>query len=590
MPFSIRRAGFLIPLFLTLAQAQAQTANLPVVSNTAELQALASTSAPAVLRLDAVPGAEAPPQVFVSSSSACPITGGDTGSQVPSSDGKCWIARHGTRGADVRQWGCTGNATADNSACMQAAIDAMQGGTLRISGGLFRVNSPLVSAGQIVIEGDSGGGGIYNSKCATGLRAGTSNVDLLTLRGAGSVVSRLCIDSASRTSTSGAAVVVPAGANSVRLEGNQINGICWAIDVTGGTDTQNAETVISNNTLTISSKSPSCGGIRVGARSTGARTVDLKLSNNAIFCNYRPGIGLLVLDSGGIISEGNVFSFNCGIGTKLFPGKGQAVIWSSFAGSVLGDTDTTSNLVIDTNSKTATLFGNRFSGAWASNPHNGAAVVIQNMAGTKNFSGIDMVHQTIYTRNNLPGVRIKSGTNIRVRDSTICSNGNSAGSAIIYEGDASNVSIQNNRIGQCDNYRGGTLATGITITTNQSNIGLVTGNNFTNTRTPIAWAPTGNADALSFIASDNLGIDNTFSRAIPAAAEITVPVNPIAMISGSGTISSIQPVYQARQITMIVQGIVDFVVGGNICNALTASSSQTVEGVYNSSVGCWLLR
>lgn len=67
----------------------AQTANLPVVQNTTALQALASTCAPAVLRLDAAADVGAPPQIFISTQAACSIAGGDVGTQVPSPDGKC---------------------------------------------------------------------------------------------------------------------------------------------------------------------------------------------------------------------------------------------------------------------------------------------------------------------------------------------------------------------------------------------------------------------------------------------------------------------------------------------------------------------
>ncbi|QND44629.1 hypothetical protein HB780_02245 (plasmid) [Rhizobium lusitanum] len=589
----MRATCFLSLIFLSPASVWAQTADLLVVQNTTALQAVASTFAPAVLRLDAATGVGAPPQIFISTPTACSITGGDVGSQVPSSDGKCWIARYGSNNADVRQWGCIGNASFDNSTCIQAAINAMQRKMLHIGGGLFLVNSSLVSAGQIIIEGDGGGKGIYDSGCLSGLRAGTANFDLLTLQGAGSVLQNLCFDSVSKTSTSGAAIAIPGGANSVRVEGNQINGICWGIDVSGnsgGAGAQNLETVIFANTLTISSNSPSCGGIRVGANSISARTVDLKLQNNVVYCNNQPGTGLLVLDSGGILAQGNVFSYNCGVGTKLFPGAGQVVQWSSFSGSALGDTDQASDLVIDTNSNTATLFGNRFAGAWASNVSGGAAILIQNTANSPNVTGIDMVQQTVYARPNLPGIDIKSGTNIRIKDSTICSSGTSSAAAIVYEGNASDVSIQNNRIGQCDNYAGGTLATGIRIATSSQNIGIVTGNNFIYTTTPIDWAPTNNSNAIKFIAADNLGVDDAFAAPVPTAALVTLPLNGIAILTGSGTVSSINPMFQGRRVKMIVQGTVNFTTGGNVCNVLATTFNQTVDGVFNSTYGCWFLR
>ncbi len=297
-----------------------------------------------------------------------------------------------------------------------------------------------------------------------------------------------------------------------------------------------------------------------------------------------------MIDSGGIIAQGNVFSYYCGVGTKLFPGAGQAVVWSLFSGSALGDTDQGGDLIIDTNSNTATLFGNRFTGSWASNTAGGPAILIQNTANSVNFSGIDMVQQTVYARPGLTGIDIKSGSNIRIKDSTICSSGNSSGTGILYEGNATNVSIQDNRIGQCDNYNGGLLVKGIRITTSGQDIGIVTGNNFNYTTTPIDWAPTNSSNATRFMAADNLGVDDAFAGPISPSATVALPVNPNAILSGNGSVSTIIPVYQGRKIKMIVQGAVNFTTGGNICNTLTTTFNQMVDGIFNSGYGCWFLR
>lgn len=50
---------------------------------------------------------DAPPLLYVASDAACSLNAGkgDSGSQVPTSDGKCWIANFGAFGADVRHWG-----------------------------------------------------------------------------------------------------------------------------------------------------------------------------------------------------------------------------------------------------------------------------------------------------------------------------------------------------------------------------------------------------------------------------------------------------------------------------------------------------
>lgn len=87
-------------------QAQAQSAVLHVPNNT---QLAAASSALKVLTRDGVFAAgDAPPLQFVASGSACSLQGGagDVGSQVPTRDGKCWIANF-SGAPDAREWGVT---------------------------------------------------------------------------------------------------------------------------------------------------------------------------------------------------------------------------------------------------------------------------------------------------------------------------------------------------------------------------------------------------------------------------------------------------------------------------------------------------
>jgi hypothetical protein len=87
------------------------------VSNTA-LSAIASTAYPQVTRLGFAASGDSPPLVYTPSGSACSLNAGagDGGSQVPSADGKCWIAQFSAP-LDPRYWGakCDG-ATDDTTA------------------------------------------------------------------------------------------------------------------------------------------------------------------------------------------------------------------------------------------------------------------------------------------------------------------------------------------------------------------------------------------------------------------------------------------------------------------------------------------
>ena len=82
--------------------------------------------------------------------------------------------------------GAVGNGTTDDTAAVQAAITANQGGVVYLERYLYLVG-PLTSAGPITIIGAGGGQGIYNQTCTAGLRVKTANTTLLTLSGSDSL-------------------------------------------------------------------------------------------------------------------------------------------------------------------------------------------------------------------------------------------------------------------------------------------------------------------------------------------------------------------------------------------------------------------
>ena len=98
LPFAL--GALLTPLLLA-----ATYVGLPIVLNNAQLGLLSSYQYFAVLRLGVNAVGDAPAQWFVPSSSACTISGGDVGSQVPSADGGCFNAAFAAGPVDVREWG-----------------------------------------------------------------------------------------------------------------------------------------------------------------------------------------------------------------------------------------------------------------------------------------------------------------------------------------------------------------------------------------------------------------------------------------------------------------------------------------------------
>ena len=93
------------------------------VATNAELSAARSTDYPALVRDSITTAGDAPPLEFYASNTPCSLNSGagDTGYQVPSADGKCWIAIY-AGDADVREWGCVADGATDVGACINTAL------------------------------------------------------------------------------------------------------------------------------------------------------------------------------------------------------------------------------------------------------------------------------------------------------------------------------------------------------------------------------------------------------------------------------------------------------------------------------------
>jgi hypothetical protein len=129
-----------------------------VATNAALMNTAVNSNFGYVWRWDYAAGNGAPPQLFSASSSACTLNAGlgDGGTQVPSLDGKCWLASAVTI-LNALEFGVAASA-ADNTAAMQNAINAcgtINGGTgctLTLPGGTYQFTgaNPCGTGGSYV--------------------------------------------------------------------------------------------------------------------------------------------------------------------------------------------------------------------------------------------------------------------------------------------------------------------------------------------------------------------------------------------------------------------------------------------------------
>lgn len=119
---------------------------VPHVDTNAALQAFSTLSASKVVRDGYAAAGDAAPLAYTASGDACSLNAGagDGGSQVPSADGKCWLANLKGQGL-VSEWGADMTGTNDATSATQACLNAVGsggvcgvdlGGSLKLLGNL----------------------------------------------------------------------------------------------------------------------------------------------------------------------------------------------------------------------------------------------------------------------------------------------------------------------------------------------------------------------------------------------------------------------------------------------------------------------
>ncbi len=302
----------------------------------------------------------------------------DNGAQVqPTGVTGCWIADFSGTQPTPMVWGARGNGTIDDTAAVQAAINAMQGKAKILYLGPFRylIGAQLNVSDVLNIVGEGVKGDTYASTCPTGSSSFiiNSNINALSLTAKYAGVKGVCFQmgTAPGQRTAGG-VAISAKSTTGNGSRNDIidNTIIYSakgIYLTGLPGNQNNGSTIRGNLII----SPSQIGISIGAESTGAGTVGTMLSDNQIVCHATIGgdattanaYGLFVYDGAVTADMTDNGPYGCNVGTSLEPGANQLAS-GSFSG-VLGDSSKTADLYIGP--KTAGIATGRFVNFWVSN-------------------------------------------------------------------------------------------------------------------------------------------------------------------------------------------------------------------------------
>ena len=154
------RLRFLIALVLLLAdvEAAAQVVPMQAAPTNAALQALPSTQYSSVIRLGFFSAGDGGHATYVSSGSVCSLNGGngDSGSQVRSADGKCWIADFGAGPPSVKVFGAVGDGVTSDVApllnCL--AFSAARHAACRVPAGASLAVDDITMPSGAVLIGD----------------------------------------------------------------------------------------------------------------------------------------------------------------------------------------------------------------------------------------------------------------------------------------------------------------------------------------------------------------------------------------------------------------------------------------------------
>lgn len=444
----------------------AQSANL------AALLAASTATHPQALRLNYVNPGDSPPVLYTASNSACSLNAGagDNGSQVPSANGKCWIAIPPASGWDVRIFGALCDGSTDDSTPIQSAITAA--GSTAVN--KVFIPSKVCVAQNLSVSSNNVGivGPTYSSEAAGGatIQAATTSSTVLTV----GVVDGFTISNIKFTSPS-----QQIAGNYLYLNGtvdSNINDVFFL----GGWDPVkfNNATIVRWTGGSIRNWSDVGWSVTGTAASNGGGN-DYYLSkfvmdeDNATFT---PVAGIMISQNGGSITLDTIDIIHAHNALLLNPGAGQFVNWVYATNAYFDSCDFASNLrggigINFAPTGTGIINGGSFANSWSSTCTTNVSIAgsaTTSISGVKfsNFESVNAYHQAFY---------LNYANDISISNPTIAGSSQSAAntySSIEVDANANRVNITGGRVGatvegytatakfnlQVDSGFGGTLA------------------------------------------------------------------------------------------------------------------------------------
>jgi hypothetical protein len=435
----------------------------------------------------------------------------------------------------VREFGAVADGVTDDSAAIQAALSrAGSGGQVYFPDGVYALANPVTSYNaDVTIYGES-----WNAEL---VRTTANTVSLLTVDGAGSLVTSLTVNGNGNTVQGQYADLAIGGANTLVDYVQVLNSHRIGISVAGNHCCIRACTVIGLANANIQSY-----GIWAVNYNTGIMIRDNYITNTGI-----DGIGI---SGNGYQVIGNYLN-NCHAYNGT--GGGQLVVYNNagttinglISGNTIGPGNGPQSCGMELNGSDTTVVGNNIN--------------------NQKFLGL-----------------VATGNGWLITGNTITNTGTGGttiGAAIWMNPGNSSFVVSGNRL--IDDQTRHTQYCGVFVDNGPSDSYTITGNLFAGN---VRGTVIDNGTGLNKVIRDNVGIDDVIPT-LTAAPTLTLPINPVVMLSGSTDIRSINgAMWSGRSITFLTETPVTFVAGGNIANTVAVPAATPVVGTFNG--GRWYFR
>lgn len=469
-------------------------------------------------------------------------------------------------------YGCSGLGIIDDTACVQAAINAAATAGVPLyfdSKHLYNIASgPLVIANPLDIEGafrygiwTTTSNNSTSPACLWGLTS-TANGNIINATAITGTIRNLCIQAAttgsSTSASAGAAInLAPPSvvtystgwdieANTIinPYDGIAINGAGYTATCCGAGTSADGISVLRNTVV-----NPAHDGIGIGKNTGGSATAGITLTDNGIVCNNTTskaaGRGIVLYD-GGIAYDGTTNGPEaCNIGMAIIPGTAPATSVGQYAQiyatGVLGDQSGSHGLLIQPQTSLATVAFSEFDKAWASNAGNANEVLISNTnSGTIN--NITFIGSTVHTGANQTATAfdvetsasagtfnnlIIKGLSLDCWDSTTCTQGMLINSLVA--GQPAYVEIEGVRFGAAS-PGSGTFTTALNINTNPGGSFINVENNIFKATTGLVLTTPSSANTSQVnITGNNFGGTTTPISYTPNPLDVVIISNNIGI-------------------------------------------------------------